>query len=125
MNKELIIQLNNTMNNNSSTMDIVLPYGIIFICIIMTIYYIININLLMTKTDWNKNKCVPKYMFISGFIKKEPGLNILGSINKNFKQCVKDTLILTNTIATNSELNRRRVKRLNKLIKRNNKKNNN
>jgi hypothetical protein len=92
MNEELIIQLNNTMNNNSSTMDIVLPYGIIFICIIITTYYIININVLMTKTDWNKNKCVPKYMFISGFIKKEPGLNILGSINKNFKQCVKNMI---------------------------------
>jgi hypothetical protein len=30
---------------------------------------------------------------MSGFIQKEPGLNVLGSISKNFKQCIKDVMI--------------------------------
>ena len=29
-------------------------------------------------------------MFISGFIQKEKGLNLLGSTIKNFKQCIQD-----------------------------------
>jgi len=56
---------------------------------LITIYYIIRINLTLSKTNWEQNKCVPKYMFVSGFIKKEPGFNILGSIIKNFKDCIK------------------------------------
>ena len=88
MNDENIKQMKQILNNTSS-IDVFIPYGICIIFIIIITYYIIRINLTISKVNWTKNKCVPKYMFVSGFIQKEPGLNILGSISKNFKQCIK------------------------------------
>ena len=93
MDPQNIIQLNQILNNTSS-IDILIPYVICIIFITITTYYIIRINLTLSKINWDKNKCVPKYMFVSGFIQKEPGLNILGSISKNFKQCIKDGLTI-------------------------------
>ena len=92
MNQEVIYkQLNSLMNQNTdSIIDIFIPYLICIIVMLITISYIIRIQLTMSKSNWEKNKCVPKYMFVSGFIKKEPGLHVIGSISKNFKQCIKD-----------------------------------
>jgi hypothetical protein len=42
-----------------------------------------------TKIDWEKTKCVPKYLFISGYIKQNEGENILSTIYDNFNQCIK------------------------------------
>jgi hypothetical protein len=65
-----------------------MPIFIIIITVIITITYLIKISLNISKLEWEKNKCVPKYMFISGFIKKEENLGVLGSISKNFKDCI-------------------------------------
>ena len=81
-----------TIFDNKSDIDILIPYIICIIFIIITIYYIIRINMTMSASNWEKNKCIPKFMFISGFIQKEKGLNLLGSTIKNFKQCIKDGL---------------------------------
>ena len=81
-----------TIFENKSDIDILIPYIICIIFIIITIYYIIRINMTMSKSNWEKNKCIPKFMFISGFIQKEKGLNLLGSTIKNFKQCIQDGL---------------------------------
>jgi hypothetical protein len=87
------IKIIKTIFDNKSSIDIFIPYIICTIFIVITIYYIVRINLTLSKSNWEKNKCVPKYMFLSGFIQKEPGLNVLGSISKNFKQCIKDGMI--------------------------------
>jgi hypothetical protein len=81
-----------TIFDNKSDIDILIPYIICIIFILITIYYIIRINMTMSKSNWEKNKCLPKFMFVSGFIQKEPGLNVLGSTIKNFKQCIQDGL---------------------------------
>jgi hypothetical protein len=124
MDPQNIIQLKQILNNTSS-IDIFIPYVICIIFITITTYYIIRINLTLSKIDWAKNKCVPKYMFVSGFIQKEPGLNILGSISKNFKQCIKDGLKIEKSNATPSELDKRREKRIINQLKKQNKKQNN
>jgi hypothetical protein len=88
MDKSNIKILSTIFDNKSD--GIFTPYIICIIFIIITIYYIIRINMTMSKSNWEKNKCVPKFMFISGFIQKEKGLNLLGSTIKNFKQCIQD-----------------------------------
>ncbi len=90
MNQEIIYKQLNSIMNKKSSIEIFIPWIICIIFLLITIYYIIRINLTLSKTNWDKNKCVPKYMIVSGFIKKEPGFNILGSISKNFKDCIKD-----------------------------------
>ena len=90
MNQEIIYKQLNSIMNKKSSIEIFLPWLICIIFMFITIYYIIRINLTLSKSNWEQNKCVPKYMFVSGFIQKEPGFNILGSISKNFKDCIKD-----------------------------------
>ncbi len=68
---------------------IVFSFSIIFIVFLITIYYLILIDLGTSKVDWEKNRCIPKYMFVSGFIQKEENKGIFGSTYLNFKQCVK------------------------------------
>ena len=40
-------------------------------------------------TDWEYNKCIPKYMFISGFIKQDSNYGIFESTYRNFQNCVQ------------------------------------
>lgn len=88
MNEERINLFKEIYKPSESIISFVLPILIVSITGIITIYYIINVELSLSRLDWNKNKCLPKYMFVSGFIKKEENLGILGSIDKNFKNCV-------------------------------------
>ena len=83
-------KLHKLINPSLSMFDISLPFIIIFIVFCIVFGLIIKIDLSTSGLDWEKNKCIPKYMFISGFIKKEPGLGILASTSKNFKKCVTD-----------------------------------
>lgn len=75
---------------SDSSITFMLPILICVVTGIITVYYIIQIELNSSKLDWSKNKCLPKYMFVSGFIKKEENLGVLGSIDKNFKRCVNN-----------------------------------
>ena len=69
--------------------DYIIPFIIIliFIIIILNLYLKNNVN--EAKLNWNVNKCIPKYMFISGFVKKNPNSGILGSTYDNFRSCIK------------------------------------
>ena len=87
-NMGLQYKLNKLINPPLSMVDKSLPFIIIFIVFCVVLGLMIQIDLSTSGLDWEKNKCVPKYMFISGFIKKEPGLGILASTSKNFKNCV-------------------------------------
>jgi hypothetical protein len=66
----------------------ILPLFIIFIVILIVFYYLMIIEFSVSKLNWEINKCIPKYMFFSGFIQKEENEGILGTINKTFKKCV-------------------------------------
>ena len=65
-----------------------IPVIIVFIVIIIVIYYLVLIDLNLSKNNWETNKCIPKYMFLSGFIQKEENEGVLGTIHKTFKKCV-------------------------------------
>ena len=65
-----------------------LPLVIIVIVIFIVLYYLVLIEFTVSKLNWEINKCIPKYMFFSGFIQKEENEGILGTINKTFKKCV-------------------------------------
>jgi len=60
---------------------------IVYVIIITGLY--IKAELLESRTSWSKNMCIPKYMFVSGFIKKEHGRTSLETTYDNFKTCVK------------------------------------
>ena len=65
-----------------------IPIIIIFIVILIVIYYLVLIDLNLSKNNWETNKCIPKYMFLSGFIQKNENEGVLGTINTTFKKCV-------------------------------------
>jgi hypothetical protein len=87
-NMGLQYKLNKLINPPLSMVEKILPIIIIFIVFCIVLGLMIQIDLSTSGLDWEKNKCIPKYMFISGFIKKEPGLGILASTSQNFKKCV-------------------------------------
>ena len=66
-----------------------LPFLYILILGTIAFYLFIMAELYETKIDWEKTKCVPKYLFISGYIKQNEGENILSTIYDNFNQCIK------------------------------------
>jgi len=76
-------------HEESFLVDYALPslFLLAFFVIILTNY--IKANMYESKVDWSINKCVPKYMFVSGYIRKEPGKNALSAIYDNFASCVK------------------------------------
>jgi hypothetical protein len=76
-------------HEDSFLVDYALPSLFLLIfTIIITMYYI-KANLYESKVDWSINKCVPKYMFVSGYIHRESGKNALSAIYDNFASCVK------------------------------------
>ena len=76
----------------SSQDDIVFNYVVpgffIIFFLVNIIFMYIKADLLEGKTTWTKSMCVPKYMFISGFLNKKPSESILGSTYDNFLKCV-------------------------------------
>ena len=61
---------------------------ITFSIIIMQLY--IKTTLKESNISWNESKCIPKYMFVSGFINPTPGKSALTSTYDNFNQCVTE-----------------------------------
>lgn len=82
--------LNTLYHPPLSIIDKIIPFIIIFAAGVFTIVYIIKIDLSTSNLNWEKNKCIPKYMFVSGFIKKEKGLGALASTQQNFKKCINE-----------------------------------
>lgn len=57
-----------------------------FLFTISVMYF--NIIISLDVTSWDIKKCKPKYLFISGFIKKIPGFNAIDSTMQNFWNCM-------------------------------------
>jgi hypothetical protein len=89
MNPKMLYDINNIYHTQPSIIEIIVPFIIIFIVMCITITLMIQAELTASSLNWDKNKCVPKFMFVSGFIQKEKGLGILASTQKNFKNCVQ------------------------------------
>ena len=91
------------MSSNESTIEILqkiydppdsiftplIPFLIVLFVILFTMVYLMKININMSRSEWANNKCVPKYMFISGFIQNDKQHGNLKSTYNNFKECVK------------------------------------
>jgi len=69
----------------------VIPSFIILTFVVTVIQLYIRATLLESNINWVNNKCIPKYMFFSGFIKPTPGVNALTATYDNFSQCVKQS----------------------------------
>jgi hypothetical protein len=90
LDSKQIIALSKLCNPPLSLVEMIIPIIIIFMALCFTIVYLIKIDLSTSNLDWEKNKCIPKYLFVSGFIQKEKGLGALASTQKNFKRCITD-----------------------------------
>ena len=88
-NKYTIPILKYIYAQKESGLTFVLPFIILLIVIIFVIYYIIKINLSIANLEWDKNKCVPKYMFVSGFMDNNKDKGILEYTRRNFDKCIK------------------------------------
>jgi len=102
----LTSKLNELYNPQLSIIEIILPFFIIFIVMCYTLSLFIQIDLTASSLNWEKNKCLPKYMFVSGFIQKEEGLGVLASTQKNFKNCVQE--YVTNIPYADTNINKKR-----------------
>lgn len=89
MNTELNNIINDLYHPQLSIIEIIIPFIIIFIVLCITLTLMLQIEITASSLNWEKNKCIPKYMFISGFIQKENDLGVLASTRKNFKDCVQ------------------------------------
>jgi len=67
----------------------ILPFTICFIVLIITIYYLIKIDSTGSNILWENNKCLPKYLFVSGFIQRDKDKGMLDTTYTNFKKCIK------------------------------------
>jgi biopolymer transport protein ExbD len=103
---KLLDKLNDLYHPQLSIVEIILPFLIIFIVMCITVTYMIQIELSTSSLNWEKNKCLPKYMFVSGFIQKEDKLGVLASTQKNFKNCVQQFVTKIPYVDTN--INRKR-----------------
>ena len=88
VDKDIIKQIYN-IDNSESIYTYIIPIIIILVVFIFTIIYLIKINLSASKLNWQVNQCMPKYMFVSGFIQKEENEGALDSTYTNFKKCIK------------------------------------
>ena len=95
MNTELNNIINDLYHPQLSIIEIIIPFIIIFIVLCITLTLMLQIEISASSLNWEKNKCIPKYMFMSGFIQKEDGLGILASTQKNFKNCIRQYSIDT------------------------------
>ena len=57
-------KLNEIYHPQLSIVEIILPFLIIFIVMCITLTLMIQIDLTTSSLNWDKNKCIPKYMRI-------------------------------------------------------------
>jgi len=70
-------------------LEYVLPFSIIIVFMLTITHLYMKAELGESRTKWEINKCIPKYMFVSGFIKKKSDENELSATYDNFKECVQ------------------------------------
>tara|TARA_B110000116_G_scaffold272348_1_gene296780 strand:+ start:1862 stop:2593 length:732 start_codon:yes stop_codon:yes gene_type:complete len=74
----------------SETKSLSQHFIILFFLFIILILYV-NLTLNIDFSNWELSKCNPKYLFISGYIKKNPGYNANDSTVMNFWDCLNST----------------------------------
>ncbi len=93
LNRTNINQIEQLYKPSSSfTFNYLIPIVVIVVWLYNVIGLLIKIELNASKIGWSKNKCNPKYLFVSGLIQSEPGMGKIQSTRKNFNQCVLDVI---------------------------------
>lgn len=72
-------------HSNSNYFDVILV--VLFILIIVTILYT-RLFFGIASDNWEVQKCNPKYIFYSGYIKQNPNSNSFHSTVDNFNECI-------------------------------------
>lgn len=72
------------------TNDFTQYFILIFFLLIILILYI-NLTLNIDFSSWELTKCSPRYLFVSGYIKQNPGYNSSDSTVMNFWDCLMTT----------------------------------
>jgi len=75
--------------SDSILLDYLLPFLILFIFGIYIFLYYLKVILLQKNKQWTKEKCIPKYLFISDFIQPNEGENSMKYTYTNFEKCVQ------------------------------------
>ena len=90
MDKEILkVKQIYKMGQDDVNFNFIVPtFFILMFAITITGLYI-KAELLESRTSWSKNMCIPKYVFVSGFIKKKPNESALNATYDNFKTCIK------------------------------------
>jgi hypothetical protein len=85
----------------------VVPTFFITAFIITILIQYLKVQLIESKQEWETNMCVPKYMFVSGFLHKEPGEHFITATFDNFKRCVDKFKPKNSTTINRDNLNNR------------------
>jgi len=111
---------------DSILLDYILPFLILLISGIYIFGYYLKVILLQKNATWSNEKCVPKYMFISGLIQPNEGEGYIRSTLTNFEKCVqsnRSTLtkldLSNNTVNINGTIqpiNKNKIPQLNKKL---------
>jgi hypothetical protein len=89
VNKKNLILKYIYKSESSSIINFLMPFIVVFIFFVIIINYTIQIDLAIANLNWDTNKCVPKYMFVSGFVNSNKTEGILEYTKKNFNKCIK------------------------------------
>jgi hypothetical protein len=88
---ELIYKLNKNISSfkGTSLNEYTINLFILFIVFAFLFIMYIKIDITIDEKNWNINKCNPKYLFFSGYIKSNPGSSSSESTVNNFYDCAK------------------------------------
>ena len=88
---ELIYKLNKNINSvkGTSLNEYTINIFILFLVFAFLFIMYIKIDITIDEKNWNINKCNPKYLFFSGYIKSNPGSSSSESTVNNFYECAK------------------------------------
>lgn len=91
LQSDLIYKLNKNISRfkGTSLNEYTINIFILFIVFAFLFIMYIKIDITIDEKNWNINKCNPKYLFFSGYIKANPGSTSSESTVNNFYDCAK------------------------------------
>ena len=87
-----IYKINDNVSSYVSTRSfyfdsIIIQIVVILLFVFILLYFLSQIEMNQRKTNWEELKCSPKYLFYSGYIRREPELTSHETTMKNFYDC--------------------------------------
>lgn len=82
---------NPTYINSNPGSDYTTAFIIFFILVFINLFLYIKIDFDIDVKNWDVHKCNPKYLFFSGYLKKEPNMSASETTNYNIMQCASSS----------------------------------